>query len=438
MKFGFILLLIIVPFMANGQISFNAEIGQRSEKAKVAIRPYYHNLMYQNYRDIEVRSPPSRADKFSYEWAVEHKTLPLELWLHIEPGAFALTNARVNALAGNLTADLVTDVMEFSDQLMQRGRCTTGHWARVSGIDPVFSDKSAGIIMSSYKSECGLMEYYLIFDGSQYDKLKDEIFTMMLAFCFRPDPRVDESAGVGVKVSYDTNDDMFFFQEVAKGAGAWDAGFLPGDQILTIDGKEEIYLEDIYSVTGMLKGAEGTETEVGVLRDGLQYDSKIIRRKYLPEQVTFLTAASREILLEKIKRFSEFILYSDDILTFAGAEAGKDVLGNQKWEYQIKFPGGYPGFLTHNNYLLDRYEISYRLTNEKNSEKSEKLYDYLKSILTEAMGSDYKIEESTEADGLVRLGITDPDDIISGNSVMLTLDKSNYDKSVVIEYIYPQ
>jgi len=438
MKVRVILSLLLLPVFVSGQITFNSEIVSRSERAKVAIRPYYHNLMYQNYRDLAVKTPPEWADKFKYEWAVEHKTLPLELWLHIDPDMIGLTNIRVGVLAQNLTADLVTEIEPFSDQLLSKTRCSLGHWAKVSGIDSEFSKRSGGIIMSFYKRDYGLVEYYLVFDESQFEKVKEEVYLMMLAFCFRPEPKADESAGAGVRISYDTRNNMFLFQEVGKGAGAHDAGFLPGDLILSIDGKDEIYLEDMYSVTSMLKGPEGTEVEVEVLRDGLLYGSKITRGKYIPEQVTFLTAGNREVALERIRRFSEFMLYADDVLEQKGSEAGKDPLGNQQWEFMIKFPGEFPGILTHNTYLLDRFEISYRLTNEENSEKSEEIYNTYKSILSEAMGDEYDTEESPEENGIVRFRVTDPEDIFDGNSIVLILDKSSYDKSVTIGYIFPQ
>ncbi|MFH0843468.1 MAG: hypothetical protein V1903_12735 [Bacteroidota bacterium] len=438
MKIRAIFFLLLLSGLSNGQITFNPEIGGRSERAKIAIRPYYHNLMHENYRDLVVRTPPEWAGKFKYEWAVEHKTLPLELWLHIDPDFIASTNLRVGILAQNLTADLITEIEPFSEQLMARAGCSSGHWAKVSGIDPAFSNKSGGIIMSFYKGDYGLVEYFLVFDDSQFERVKEEVYLMMLAFCFRPEPKADESAGVGVKISYDTRHNMFLFQEVGKGAGAHDAGYLPGDLIMSIDGKDEIYLEDMYSVTSMLKGPEGTEVEVEVLRDGLLYESKITRGKYIPEQVTFLTAGSREVALERIRRFSEFFLYADDVLEQKGSEAGKDPLGNQQWEYMIKFPGEFPGVLTHNTYLFDRYEISYKLTSDANSEKSEEIYNTYKSVFSEAMGDEYDTEESTDDNGMVRFRVTDPDDILDGNSIVLILDKSSYEKSVIIEYIFPQ
>lgn len=438
MKIRIIFLFLLITGLCRGQITFNPDIGGRSEKAKIAVRPYYSNLMYKNYRDIEVKAPPEWADKLEYEWAIEHKTLPLELWLHIDPGCFALTNARVNALAHNLTADLVTDIEPFSEQLTERIRCSSGHWARVRGIDPSFSNKSAGIIMSSYKGDCGLMEFYLVFDEAQFEKVKEEIELMMLAFCFRPEPKGDESAGVGVKISFDANMKMFCFQEVGKGASAYEAGFLPGDILLNIDGKESINLEDIYSVTQMLKGAENTEVEVKVYRDGLLFTNKIIRKKFNPELVTFLTTGSMEVIHKKVKILSHFLLDSEDALMEKGKEAGKDPLGNQKWEYNLLFPGGFHGILTHNTYLLDKYEISYKLTNEKNYEKSEEVYNIYKSILEESFGEAYNTVESRDDDGMVRYRVLDPIGGALANYIQLTLDDKNISKSVMIEYIYPR
>ncbi len=438
MKLRTILLLIALTGLCHGQVKFTPEISTSSEKAKITVRPYYFGEMYKNYRNIEVKTPPAWADKFAYEWAIEHKTLPLELWLHISPGSFAFTIARVNALAEDLLADLVTDIYKVSDELLEKSRCTFGHWARVSGIDPSFTDKSGAIIMSYYKEDCGLMEYYLVFDEDQYDKVEDEIGLMMLAFCFKPEPKDDESAGIGVKISFNYDKNRFWFQEVGKGAPAYEAGFLPGDIILAIDNKSNVHLEDSYSITNMLKGIEGTEVNVAVYRDGMQYEHNIIRSKYLPEQTTFLTTGSREVILAKVKKLSDFILLTNGIYTQKGRELNQDFLGNRRWESKIIFPGGYSGVLTYNTYLVDRYELSFRLTNEENSDEADQIYNFYKSIISDCFSDEYDVSESRDNDGIMRIRVTDTIEGVSGNYIMLSLDSKSSEKSVTIEFIFPQ
>jgi len=277
-----------------------------------------------------------------------------------------------------------------------------------------------------------------VFDEDRFEEVKDELTLMMLAFCFRPDPEDDESAGVGVKISYDLSTLRFCFQEVGKGAGAFEAGFLPGDLILSIDGNKEVYLEDIYSITGMLRGAEGTEVDVEAYRDGITIQNKITRRKLIPEQIVFLNSSSGEVLKEKIKVFSSFILNSEDYLSMAGDEADDDLLGNSRWDYKLKFPGGFTGFLTHNTFLLDRFEISYLLASEENGDDTGSVYDYYKSIMEEALGDYFNIEEIEDEDEMVILQVTDPSEGVLTNFIELTFDKSSTGKSVMIEYIFPQ
>ncbi len=93
-------------------------------------------------------------------------------------------------------------------------------------------------------------------------------------------------AGIGVTVQYNSLEDIMTVTSVSIGAGAHDAGILPGDIITKADGvsvKELGYQKTISAIRGKV----GTRVKVTVDRDGTELTFDIERKQIVEETVTY-------------------------------------------------------------------------------------------------------------------------------------------------------
>lgn len=93
-----------------------------------------------------------------------------------------------------------------------------------------------------------------------------------------------EYVGIGVYISNDRSNNTLLIVGVMKNSPALEAGMQAGDIVEKIDG--EAYLgEQLNEATSVLKGKEGTNVKVTVLRDGKEIDLDITRKKITVDHV---------------------------------------------------------------------------------------------------------------------------------------------------------
>lgn len=90
--------------------------------------------------------------------------------------------------------------------------------------------------------------------------------------------------GIGVYVANNTEDNTILVVGVMKGSPALEAGMQAGDIIEKVDGVK-YKGEELTMATSVLKGEEGTEVNVTVLRDGKEIDLQITRKTINIEHV---------------------------------------------------------------------------------------------------------------------------------------------------------
>ena len=90
--------------------------------------------------------------------------------------------------------------------------------------------------------------------------------------------------GIGVYVANDTETNTILVAGVMKGSPALEAGMQAGDIIKKVDGIEYTG-EELTKATSVLKGEEGTEVAVVVLRDDKEIEMKITRKTITVEHV---------------------------------------------------------------------------------------------------------------------------------------------------------
>lgn len=90
--------------------------------------------------------------------------------------------------------------------------------------------------------------------------------------------------GIGVRVIYSSVDKTVEIVSVMKDTPAMQAGLAPGDLILAVDGKtvEEL---SYYEIVDRIRGKEGTEVSVTVLRDGASLTLRMERRRLIQTTV---------------------------------------------------------------------------------------------------------------------------------------------------------
>ncbi len=91
--------------------------------------------------------------------------------------------------------------------------------------------------------------------------------------------------GIGVSVSH-KEDDSIVVNAVFEDSPAKKAGILPGDKIVKIDDKN-VAGNEFDIVVGWVRGEEGTDIELTVLRDGKKYDYKMTRKEVDVDTVSY-------------------------------------------------------------------------------------------------------------------------------------------------------
>lgn len=81
--------------------------------------------------------------------------------------------------------------------------------------------------------------------------------------------------GIGIQY-YELNDDTFLVERVFKGSGAEAGGMMKGDVIVAVDGTD-VSGKDIDEISAMIKGEEGSEVMITVMRENEKKDLKIKR-----------------------------------------------------------------------------------------------------------------------------------------------------------------
>ncbi len=86
--------------------------------------------------------------------------------------------------------------------------------------------------------------------------------------------------GIGAVVSQDINTGIITIVEPYEGSPAAEAGLLPGDTIYKVEGKE-VTGEDLSQVVSNMKGEEGTDVNISVLRGGSEIIEVTITRRQI-------------------------------------------------------------------------------------------------------------------------------------------------------------
>ena len=94
----------------------------------------------------------------------------------------------------------------------------------------------------------------------------------------------NEYVGIGVTVSQVNEDDEgITVLEVNKDGSAYEAGILPGDMIVSVEGQNAVEI-GMDAMSDLIKGEEGTEVSITILRDG-EYMEIIVLRKLIVAEV---------------------------------------------------------------------------------------------------------------------------------------------------------
>ncbi len=129
--------------------------------------------------------------------------------------------------------------------------------------------------------------------------------------------------GIGAYVSLDKTTEMPYIVSTIAGSPAEDSEIRPGDIIYEVDGVSTAGLS-LTDVTGMIKGEEGTEVTLTLIRNGEEFDVTLKRAKVSAPSVT------EELLENDIAyiRISEFNEATVDQFTDAYAMAkGQNAVG---------------------------------------------------------------------------------------------------------------
>lgn len=158
--------------------------------------------------------------------------------------------------------------------------------------------------------------------------------------------------GVGITILLEKKEDGFYIQQVNPNGPAHDAGILPGDILVGVEGQttEEMLSEDAKE---LIRGPEGTSVNVTILRDGEKKDFTLERRT-IEVDVAVGKMVTEDIGLVTIVNF-------DDRCAEEAIEAIEDLRsqGAKKLIFDVRFnPGGYAHELVEVlDYLLPEGEL---------------------------------------------------------------------------------
>ena len=87
-----------------------------------------------------------------------------------------------------------------------------------------------------------------------------------------------EYVGIGVRVMVDPADRTVTVVNVFRGAPSYEAGLLPGDKIVAVNG-EDVVGRPLPEVVGLIQGPEGTSVNLTILRpyENLRFDTDVFR-----------------------------------------------------------------------------------------------------------------------------------------------------------------
>ena len=97
----------------------------------------------------------------------------------------------------------------------------------------------------------------------------------------------NEYVGIGVTVQHvNEEDEGITVLQVNKGGSAHEAGILPGDMIIAVDGHNAKEM-GVDALSDLIRGEEGTELTVTILRDGAYMDIPMVRKLIEVEVVIY-------------------------------------------------------------------------------------------------------------------------------------------------------
>jgi carboxyl-terminal processing protease len=97
----------------------------------------------------------------------------------------------------------------------------------------------------------------------------------------------NEYVGIGVTVRLVNEDDEgITVIEVNRGGSAHEAGILPGDMIVSVDGHSAVEM-GVDAMSDMIRGKEGTPLTIGILREGKLMEIPMVRKLIEVEVVTY-------------------------------------------------------------------------------------------------------------------------------------------------------
>jgi len=112
-----------------------------------------------------------------------------------------------------------------------------------------------------------------------------------------------EYVGIGVVVNTDTEDNLLTVAQVYSNSPARDAGMQIGDKIMAVDG-EDVTTLDYMVVVDMVRGIEGTQVTLTILRDGEFLDLTMTRATVIAERVEWRMLEDKPIGYIKIYEFN--------------------------------------------------------------------------------------------------------------------------------------
>ena len=93
--------------------------------------------------------------------------------------------------------------------------------------------------------------------------------------------------GIGVTVSYESEEDEgITVLQVNKGGSAYEAGILPGDMIVTVEGQKAVEI-GLDAMSDLIKGEEGTMVSLTIVRNGIYIDILLERKMIQVDVVVY-------------------------------------------------------------------------------------------------------------------------------------------------------
>lgn len=90
--------------------------------------------------------------------------------------------------------------------------------------------------------------------------------------------------GIGIFISPSADDDYLTVISPIEGSPAEKSGIKAGDKILKVDGKA-VSAKHSDEAIGMIKGKKGTSVELTLMRDGKEFDAKVIREEIISKSI---------------------------------------------------------------------------------------------------------------------------------------------------------